>query len=101
MEEAIIYFIFVLGALLMGFVIGVEYWKRKSILGYENGYRDALENIANGSEEMEELLNDSTFQCRACEEFIMAYTTNGDTNFCPACGSNDIEGVEEECETVR
>ncbi|CDQ41857.1 hypothetical protein [Virgibacillus salexigens] len=27
-----------------GFIIGIEYWKRKSILGYQNGYEDGIED---------------------------------------------------------
>ncbi len=41
---------FILGGALIGFVLGVEYWKRKSILGYENGFKDAQEVIREGEE---------------------------------------------------
>jgi RNA polymerase subunit RPABC4/transcription elongation factor Spt4 len=41
---------------------------------------------------MDELMNDSTYKCRRCKEIIMAYSTSGETNFCPVCGSRDLEG---------
>lgn len=38
------YFFFTLIGLFSGFVLGVTYWKKKSILGYHNGYEDGYED---------------------------------------------------------
>jgi rRNA maturation endonuclease Nob1 len=45
---------------------------------------------------MEELMNDSTYQCGSCEEVIKAFTSSGETNFCPVCGSRELQGYDEE-----
>ncbi|MFA1510041.1 hypothetical protein ACDN41_12495 [Priestia aryabhattai] len=45
-----------------------------------------------------ELMNDSVYECKACEEIIRAYTTGGETNFCPACGSRNLKGYDGEVE---
>ncbi|MEM4994960.1 hypothetical protein WKH56_20560 [Priestia sp. SB1] len=47
---------------------------------------------------MVELTNDSVLQCEECEEVIKAYTSSGETNFCPCCGSRNLEGYDGEVE---
>ena len=44
----------------------------------------------------DDLINDGTFICKTCEEIIKAFTSSGETRFCPACGSTEIENLEED-----
>lgn len=46
---------------------------------------------------MDGLINDAVFKCLgSCEETFRAYTESGETNFCPVCGTRNIEAIDEE-----
>lgn len=47
---------------------------------------------------MVELTNDGTLECMSCGEVIKAYTSGGETNFCPTCGSRELEEFDGEAE---
>ena len=48
--------------------------------------------------------NDGTYKCSQCEEGMMVFSSTGDTQFCPICGTrnmdfgewNDEEDLEDE-----
>ena len=46
------------------------------------------------------LINDATYKCGMCEQGIMCFTTDGNTEFCPNCGarSDQFEDYEEDKE---
>jgi rRNA maturation endonuclease Nob1 len=52
----------------------------------------------NGGYKMRYLTNDNTFECTYCEEIFKVYSTSGETNFCPCCGTraSNLEECEEE-----
>ena len=47
---------------------------------------------------MGEWVNDASIHCKTCECISKSYFLNecGDTQFCPNCGSRDIEAYEED-----
>jgi rRNA maturation endonuclease Nob1 len=47
---------------------------------------------------MRYLTNDNTYECTYCEEVFKVYSTSGETNFCPCCGTraSNLEEYEEE-----
>lgn len=47
---------------------------------------------------MVELFNDDTYQCESCDEIFKAFTSSGETSFCPCCGSRKIDGYDGETE---
>lgn len=47
-----------------------------------------MTNIPNG------FINDGKYKCEQCEESMMCFSTGGETQFCPCCGSRSDEFLE-------
>ena len=43
----------------------------------------------------DELINDNIFRCSQCSAKVMCFIEQGDTQFCPNCGSRDLEPIED------
>lgn len=46
----------------------------------------------------EEWINDATYKCSDCDCTFRTYILNecGSTNFCPSCGSRNLDGYDED-----